>query len=178
NEFVEIETGTRKKKRIEIFKALAICRDTGATLIVAKLDRLARDVSFVTSVMDSDVDIVFCDFPQANRMVISMMALVAEYEAKQISDRTKAALAELKKKGVKLGNPNKDWNKNGPKQSAIARRENKEHSNNTKAKGRIHILKSTGLTYGEIAEKLNSDGYRTTNNKRFSTTGVCNIFNE
>jgi hypothetical protein len=82
---------------------LAACRIHGAKLIIARLDRLARNVAFVSNLMESGVDFEAVDFPQANRLTIHILAAVAEHEAKAISERTKAALAAAKRRGVKLG---------------------------------------------------------------------------
>ena len=101
-EFTEIETGKRAD-RPEFAKALAACRLHRATLVIAKLDRLARNVHFVSSLMESGVEFVAADNPHANRLTIHIMAAMAEHEAEMISARTKAALAAAKKRGVKLG---------------------------------------------------------------------------
>src|SRR5271170_1318580 len=101
-EVVEIESGKRND-RPAIAEALRLCRLHGATLVIAKLDRLARNVHFVSSLMESGVEFVAVDFPQANRLTIHILAAVAEHEAKAISERTKAALAAAKARGVKLG---------------------------------------------------------------------------
>jgi DNA invertase Pin-like site-specific DNA recombinase len=101
-EFTEIESGKRKD-RPKLAEALAVCRVHGAKLIIAKLDRLARNVAFVSNLMESGIDFEAVDFPQANRLTIHILAAVAEHEAKAISDRTKAALAAAKRRGVKLG---------------------------------------------------------------------------
>ena len=104
SEFIEVESG-RKSSRPKLKEALDLCRKTGATLIVAKLDRLARNVSFLSSLLENDVEIVFCDFPQANKMVLHILSAISQYEAELIATRTKQALAAKKARGAKLGNP-------------------------------------------------------------------------
>jgi DNA invertase Pin-like site-specific DNA recombinase len=104
---VEVESG-RKADRPRLAEALAFCRKTGATLLVAKVDRLARNLPFLRSLIDSGVDVVFCDLPDiptgaVGKFMLSQLALVAELEAGLISERTKAALAAAKARGVKLG---------------------------------------------------------------------------
>src|SRR5271156_1088024 len=101
-EVVEIESGKRND-RPAIAEALRLCRLHRATLIIAKLDRLARNVHFISSLMESGVEFVAVDFPQANRLTVHILAAVAEHEASMISARTKAALAAAKARGVRLG---------------------------------------------------------------------------
>jgi DNA invertase Pin-like site-specific DNA recombinase len=104
-EFVEVESG-KKADRPQLEAALAACRLHRATLVIAKLDRLARNVAFIANLMDGGVEFVACDMPYANRLTLHLMAAMAEHEREMISQRTKAALAAAKARGVKLGNPN------------------------------------------------------------------------
>jgi DNA invertase Pin-like site-specific DNA recombinase len=101
-EFVEVESGG-KDDRPKLLEALAACQRAKATLLIAKLDRLARSVSFVAGLMDGNVDFVAVDMPHASRFVLHIMAAVAEHERQIIGERTKAALAAAKARGVRLG---------------------------------------------------------------------------
>lgn len=101
-ELQEVESGKRKD-RPALAEALRLCRVHGAVLIIAKLDRLARNVHFISSLMESKVEFVAVDFPTANRLTIHILAAVAEHEAEMISARTKAALGAAKARGVLLG---------------------------------------------------------------------------
>ena len=104
SEYVEVESG-KKSNRPQLTAALAECRRHRAILVIAKLDRLARNVHFISGLMNSDVDFVAVDMPTANRLTIHILAAVAEHEREMISERTKAALASARTRGVKLGNP-------------------------------------------------------------------------
>src|SRR4051795_11943834 len=101
-EAVEVESGKRSD-RPKLQEALRLCRLHGATLIIAKLDRLARNVAFISNLMESGVDFVAVDFPQANRLTVHILAAVAEHEREMIATRTKAALAAAKAHGRRLG---------------------------------------------------------------------------
>lgn len=102
SERVEVESG-RNADRPELIEAFAQCRLHRATLIIAKLDRLARSVAFISNILESGVDFVAADFPEANRLTIHILSAVAEHEAQAISDRTKAALKAVQARGVILG---------------------------------------------------------------------------
>jgi len=101
-EFTEVETGT-SSKRPQLAQAIRKAKQEGATLVVAKLDRLARSVSFTSALMDSGLEFVCCDMPDANKFTIHILAAVAENEAELIRKRTKAALQAAKARGTKLG---------------------------------------------------------------------------
>ncbi|WP_126172602.1 recombinase family protein [Altericroceibacterium xinjiangense] len=103
--FEEIESGKRDD-RPELAKAIERCKLTGATLVVAKLDRLSRNVAFLATMQDSRVKFIAADMPDANELTVHILAAVAQAERKAISKRTKEALAAAKARGQKLGNPN------------------------------------------------------------------------
>lgn len=104
-EFVEVESGA-KAARPQLAAALTSCRLHRATLVIAKLDRLARNVAFIANLMDGAVEFVACDMPHANRLTLHLLAAIAEHEREMISQRTRAALQAAKARGVRLGNPN------------------------------------------------------------------------
>ena len=109
-EYIETESG-KKSNRPQLLAALAMCRKTNSILIVAKLDRLSRNVAFTSKLLESDVEIVFCDFPQANRLILHIISSIAEYEAGLISQRTKQSLQAKKARGVQLGKAENLMNK-------------------------------------------------------------------
>ena len=108
-EYVEVESGKRHTNRPQLMAALAECRKRRAVLVIAKLDRLARNVAFIANLMNSDVEFVAVGMPTANRLTIHILAAVAEHEREMISQRTKAALMAAKARGIRLGNPRYEY---------------------------------------------------------------------
>src|SRR5215813_15168109 len=104
-EYIEVESGKRSD-RPQLLAALAHAKATGATVVIAKLDRLARNVAFISNLMEIGVEFVAADMPMANRLTVHVLAAVAEHEREMISQRTKAALGAAKARGVRLGNVN------------------------------------------------------------------------
>ena len=173
-EFVETESG-RHNDRPKLSEALALCRKTGSTLIVAKLDRLSRNVAFVSKLLESDVEIKFCDFPEANKLVLHIIASIAEYEAQLISSRTKQSLQAKKSRGAKLGKP-ENLIDNLDKAISNSRKTNMkkalDNSNNKRAVGMLKILVKQNLSLTQMADILNSEGFVTSRGSQFTAWSV------
>ena len=175
-EFTEVESGRKTDKgRPKLKEALSLCRTYGAKLIVAKLDRLARNVSFLSALLESDVEIVFCDFPQANKMVLHILASISQYEAELISTRTKQALAAKKARGCKLGNPEHLMDKHKEaiaKSNETNRKKAEENPNNKRAIAMLRILVEQGKTLSEMTNILNNEGFVTSQGHKFRASQV------
>ena len=171
-EFTEIETGTNKKYRPILNEAIQLCAKTGATLIIAKLDRLARNVSFVSSLMDSKVKFTAVDMPDANEFTITVMAAIAQHEAKAISKRVKEGLAQSKKK---LGNPQNLTPEAMAKGLESIKHKAKHNPHNKRALAFVSSLNYRDLKLREIAELLNTNGFKTSTGKDFATTQVIRV---
>lgn len=156
-EFTEVESG-KKNDRPKMAAAIAMCRAKNATLVIAKLDRMARNVAFVANLMDSGVEFVACDFPQANRLTIHILAAVAEHEAKAISARTKAALAAKKARGERLGRKPGTSQSDAAKDAVRKVIADKTAMRDAQVIGLIRDRLTKGDTHEQIADLLNLAG--------------------
>jgi DNA invertase Pin-like site-specific DNA recombinase len=154
-EYTEVESGKRHDNRPQLLAALAECKKRKATLVIAKLDRLGRNVAFISALMEAGVEFVCCDNPHATPLMIHMLAAFAQHERLLISERTKAAMAQAKLRGTVFGNPNLH----------LARAASAA-SNRTPASAPVLALmqeaRAAGATLRQVAAKLNSLGLRTT----------------
>ena len=171
-EFTEVETGTNKRYRPILNEAIDLCAKTGATLIIAKLDRLARNVSFVSSLMDSKVKFKAVDMPDANELTVHIMSAIAQHEAKVISKRVKEGLAQSTKK---LGNPQNLTDEAKARGLESIRHKAKHNAHNKRALAFVSSLDYANLKLREIADRLNINGFKTSTGKEFGTTQVIRI---
>jgi DNA invertase Pin-like site-specific DNA recombinase len=178
--YTEVESG-KLANRPELARALSHSRRSKATLVVAKLDRLARNVAFLSTLMDSTVPFVACDNPHANRLTLHILAAVAEAEAKAISDRTKAALAAYKARGGKLGGSLPQCRNLTPEAIAKGQKMGAEAARKAAADAyadlspRMKELRTEGLTLQAIAEKLTLEGHTTRRGRPWSPVQVSRI---
>src|SRR3984893_14607550 len=160
-EFQEIESG-KKNDRPQIAAALAACRLRRATLVIAKLDRLARNVHFISSLMESGVDFVACDNPHATRLTIHILAAVAEHEREMMSQRTTAALGAPRARGVKLGNPRLKPGARRPTRPARQARTDTAIAHAALVLPYIEAARKAGcVSLGELARALTARGIDT-----------------
>ncbi|GAB3902029.1 recombinase family protein [Spirosoma agri] len=175
-EFCDIESG-KNDQRPELLKAVLYAKEHNARLVIAKLDRLSRNLTFVSSLMDAKVSFVCADMPDANEFTIHIFAALAQQERKMISERTKKALDE---KLLRVG----QWRKGAnsflkPDVSAKAVQSNRaraaNNENNRKASELIRALLTANLSYVEMAKRLNRAGFKTARGGRFQATQVMRL---
>mgnify|MGYP001602588969 CR=1 FL=1 len=170
--FTEIETGTNKRYRPLLNEAIELCKKESATLIIAKLDRLTRNVSFISSLMDSGVKFKAVDMPEANEVTIHIMAAIAQQEAKAISVRVKEGLAQSTKQ---LGNPQNLTLEARKKGLESIKHKAKNNPHNKRAIAFVSSLDYNNLKLREIAKLLNDNGFKTSTGKEFSTTHIIRL---
>ena len=181
-EFVEVETGTNKRHRPILQEALELCKQHNATLIIAKLDRLTRNVAFVSSLIDSKVKFQAVDNPHATELTIHILSAVAQDEAKRISRRIKDALAvrktQLATQGKKLGTPQNLTEEAKLRGIESIKRKAIMNLNNKRALAFVRGLNYKEMKLREIATLLNDNGFKTSKGKDFSTTQVIRVLNK
>lgn len=168
-ELVEVETGKRADRPV-LAEAIQECKANGYTLCVAKLDRLSRNLHFVTALQNSKVDFVAADNPHATPFLIHILVAVAEHERNMISTRTKSALEAAKRRGTKLGNPRYET----AIAKAVGTRQKIAANRNAELRRMVaEVMEKTGLTkLAEIAEALNLRGIKTSRGSEFTPTHI------
>ncbi|WP_112875522.1 recombinase family protein [Paracoccus endophyticus] len=161
-EYVEIESGKRSD-RPQLARALVEAERLGAVLLIAKLDRLARNVAFIANLLESGVEIAAADMPEANRFLLHVMAAVAEHEAQAISDRTRAALAAAKARGVALGwsMPKRRDEQQQASRKGAAKNAQKADLHAANVLPVIRQIARSGASLRRIADELNTRGIKT-----------------
>lgn len=176
--FVEVESGNRSD-RPELTAAIDRCRLTGATLVVAKVDRLSRNLAFLATLQESGIRFVAADMPEANELTVHIMAAVAQAERKMISERTKAALAAAKARGQRLGNPNgaAAFRRAGKGTTAAkAALKAKANGNAKQLAPTLDRLRAEGQqSLGQLAKALNAEGIMTPRGGRWHPSSVRNV---
>lgn len=174
-EFTEVQSG-KDDARPQLAEALRLCKLTNSILLIAKLDRLSRNVAFLATLQQSGTKFVACDLPEANELVVHILAAVAQAERKAISERTKAALAAARKRGVRLGNPKL---KPGTKEAAVAAAQARSAQAHERARDLRDIIEQArkdGLTtLRQIAERMNDLGIATPQGARWHANSVRRI---
>jgi DNA invertase Pin-like site-specific DNA recombinase len=170
--FEEVESGKRVD-RVNLHAALDVCRSSKATLVIAKLDRLARNVSFISRLLDAKVEFIAADMPSANRLTIHIVAAIAEYEREQISERVKGALRAAMLRGTPIGNPQAKHVQ--PKAVAAAQRNADDYARRMAPIVAAHEV-GGDLPLARLAERLERLGYETPRgHRRWSAMTVRNL---
>jgi DNA invertase Pin-like site-specific DNA recombinase len=176
DERIEVESGKSDTNRPELERALKLCRLHGATLVIAKLDRLSRDAHFLLGLQKAGVKFVAADMPEANEMVVGIMAVVAQAERKMISARTKAALAAAKARGVKLGGNRGTVITPGIRAKGVAVRQERSAARARDLAADIAEIRTSGASsLREIAAGLNARGVPTARGGTWSAVQVKRV---
>lgn len=182
-EYTDVESG-KNDQRPQLMEAIAHAKKTGAKLLIAKLDRLSRNASFIFTLRDSGVSFTCVDMPEANHLTISIMAVLAEDERKRISERTSKALQELKARGVKLGTNNFKRAEVQSKATETKQRNAKNNPNKLRAAkyitkiSRLYTLDNKPFTLNNCANELNEAGIRTPRGSEWTKQNVRRLYKE
>ncbi|WP_165768411.1 recombinase family protein [Hymenobacter amundsenii] len=168
---------SKRNHRPQLAAAMAEARRVGATLPIAKLDRLSRNAGFIFALRDSGVDFICCEMPEANTLTVGLFAVIAQHERELISKRTKEALAVLKARGVALGMPANLTTKSIQQGQVVRQQNARENKENRQATRLAVLLRQQGHTLQQIAQELTSGDYRTRRGKNFDATAVCRLLN-
>ena len=171
-EYTEIESGKRND-RPELAKALAYAKTIGATLLIAKLDRLARNLHFITGLQESKASFQAVDNPNANTLMVQLLAMIAEHDARMTSERTTVSLAAAKARGVKLG-------VNNPiiRQSAINGNKAKGDASAEAGLAMIQAIPDYDtMSLNALAKALNDKGFKTVRGKDWTPMQVSRVLN-
>jgi DNA invertase Pin-like site-specific DNA recombinase len=185
--YIEVESG-RRCDRPELARALAHARRSKATLLVAKLDRLSRNLAFLAALLDAGVEVTCCDCPHVNRLTLQIMAVLAEDEARRISERTSAALQALKARGVRLGSARPGhWDGREQKRlqglqkarqrATVAVRAQREDAYSDLLPI-VTELRGQGLSLRDIATRLNDQGHTTRRGRSWNPVQVGRVLGQ
>jgi DNA invertase Pin-like site-specific DNA recombinase len=170
--FTEVQSG-KDDDRPQLSAALKLCRLTNSTLLIAKLDRLSRNVAFLAALQQAGTKFVACDLPEANELVVHILAAVAQAERKAISERTKAALAAAKARGIRLGNPRL---KPGTRASAAIASTARSKRASDRAKELLDVIENAArlghVTLRQLAHYLNELGIASPNGTQWHANSV------
>lgn len=173
-EFVEVESG-KKNDRSALQKAINRCKMSRAILIIAKLDRLSRNLAFIANLMDAGIDFIACDNPYANKLTIHILAAIAEHEREMISRRTKEALTAAKAKGVNLGGHRGAVITPGIRRLSTEERQNRAREYAAQVYPAVQELRLAGLSLNAIANALNRDRILTARGCQWTAKSVSRI---
>ncbi|MCK8496039.1 recombinase family protein [Spirosoma sp. RP8] len=173
-EYTEVESG-KNNQRVQLAAAIDRAKKEGAVLVIAKLDRLSRNAAFIFALKDSGVNFQCVDMPDANTLTIGIFATLAQHERELISSRTKAALQAKISQGATLGKPENLTAEAQSKGVAGNVKRAAANENNRRASSMAQMMHKGGKNYTQIAEELNSAGFRTSMGFQFQATQVMRL---
>jgi DNA invertase Pin-like site-specific DNA recombinase len=175
NIFTEVESG-KNDSRPKLQSAIHACKIEKATLLIAKLDRLSRNLTFISTLMDSGIPFKAVDMPEADNFTIHIFAALAQKEREMISMRTKLALQERKRQGIKLWTPENLTHSARAKGREASRRKALENPHNRQASELIFLLRKEALPFSQIADRLNQAGYLSSQGKIFHAKTAWRLY--